>query len=78
MSTKTFRSSAALLFMVTMLVGLPVREERTGPSLLDRLERALPASVRALLDPAPAQPDRRPEAQRKCGPGIDPNGKPCP
>lgn len=77
MSAKAFRSSAALLFTFTIALGLPVRDEGKQPSLLDRLERVMPASLRALLDPAPVPPAVRRDT-RKCGAGIDPNGKPCP
>jgi hypothetical protein len=76
MSSKSARVSAALVFVVGMMAGMPVREGRETPSLLERLERALPASVRAVLHPIPA-PEGRREAPTKCGPGIDPDGKPC-
>jgi hypothetical protein len=75
MSKKSARVSATLVFVVGMLAGVPAREGREAPSLLERWERALPASVRAVLHPAP--PEGRREMPRKCSAGIDPNGKPC-
>ncbi len=51
-------------------------------TLAERLERLLPEALRGWIAPPAAaregsRPASRPAVPRKCGGGIDPNGKPC-